>query len=73
MDEKWYTDPKLLQAAYEEYGSLEKVSAELGSPSPSCLQKQWRALGLPKLPSGPKAKKQVNSAALQRLYDRISA
>lgn len=55
--EGWWRDPEKLLAAYDEFGSLQQVSEQLGGPTKETLCKWWNRLGLPKLLPGPKRQK----------------
>jgi hypothetical protein len=69
--DKWYDNPDLLRAAYEEYGSLERASEAIGGGSPSTLRLAWRRHKLDKLPRGPAPSSKPNSDALRALHARV--
>jgi hypothetical protein len=70
LDPRWYKDKRLLQGAVQEFGSLAAAAREIGSPDGSTLAREWRKMGLEKLPSGP-APKTPETEAFNRLYARV--
>lgn len=71
LDPRWYTNKALLQGAKDRYGSLEKAAEAIGGVHPSTLQKQWRKLGLERIPPGPTPKSPANREALEALYESV--
>ena len=67
---KWYTNPALLIAAREQYGTFDAISEALGGPHPATLAFHWRRMGLEKLPRGPKPRT-ANNEELQKLYESV--
>lgn len=71
MDNAWYRDPKLLRAAYEEYGTLARAAQAIGGVHRSTLAVWWEKLGLEKLPHGPAPGRVKNEEALEAVYRRV--
>ena len=67
---KWYRNPELLKAAYDEYGSLDAAARAIGGVHKSTLALAWRDLGLHKLPRGP-VPSPGNEEALKKLYKTV--
>lgn len=70
MDARWYRDPRLLQAAYEKYGTFEAASQALGGGDYTTLARWWHKHNLGPLPKGPKPK-EVNTSALDDLHKYV--
>ena len=79
----WWRDATLLKAEHDKLGSLDRVSAYHGAPSPKTLQMWWRKHGLPAHKPGPKVGLYASSgeptdgdewllSALKKLGDKAS-
>ena len=70
MNAKWYTNPQLLTAARNKYGTFEAIERAIGGVDSSTLSFHWRKMGLEKLPKGPapQGKTPINEEALRELY-----
>jgi transposase-like protein len=73
MESRWYTNPELLIAAREEFGSFQAIAREIGGADASTLSYWWRKLNLPRLPKGPQPGARVNEEALKRLHRKVYA
>lgn len=71
MDSYWYRDKRLLRAAKEEFGSLEKAALAIGGVHKTTLAEWWRKHGMEELPKGPAPKGTNNEEALQAIYKRV--
>ena len=68
---RWYHNPELLRAAYEEYGTLAEAARQIGGVDPTTLQKAWQKHGMEKLLRGPAPSGQPNEEALKRLHKKV--
>jgi len=73
MESRWYQDPKLLRAAYEEYGSFDLIATEIGGADRTTLSRWWKRHGLGSLSFGPEPKTAVRKEALNRLAQKVYA
>lgn len=67
---RWYHDPRLLQAAYERYGTFGAAADALGGADATTLTRWWHRHNLGKLPKGP-APSAANEDALTELHKLV--